>query len=97
MDEAARRRKHSNIEFRPFNEWKNVKPWTYQFQNGESVECLAIGTNWCCAYTNFNNIRVYTSTGIQKHIMIQGNVVTMAGYEGFLAIVYHSGPAVYGS
>lgn len=29
VDEAAQRRKVSNIEFRPFNEWKNVKPWSY--------------------------------------------------------------------
>lgn len=28
-DEAANKQKHSNIEFRPFNEWKNIKPWTY--------------------------------------------------------------------
>ena len=29
LDEAANKRKFSNIEYRPFNEWKNIKPWTY--------------------------------------------------------------------
>ena len=29
LDEQANRRKNSNIEFRPFNEWKNVKPWNF--------------------------------------------------------------------
>ena len=28
-DEAANKRKHSNIEFRPFNQWKNIKTSTY--------------------------------------------------------------------
>ena len=63
-DEAANKRKHSNIEFRPFNEWKNIKPWTYQLKNGESVECMAIGTGWCAVLTNYNYIRVFSHTGI---------------------------------
>ena len=66
IDENAQRRKLSNVEFRPFNEWKNCKPWTYQFKNGESVECLAIGTSWCAVLTNYNYIRVFSHSGIQK-------------------------------
>lgn len=69
QDEAALKRRLSNIEFRPFNEWKNVKPWSYQLKNGESVDCLALGTGWCCALTNYNYIRVFSLLGIQKHIL----------------------------
>lgn len=59
-----------------------MKPWSYQFKNGESVECMAMGTGWCCALTNFNYIRVFSNSGIQKHILCQGTpVVTMTGYE----------------
>jgi chromosome transmission fidelity protein 4 len=91
------RRKASNIEFRPFNEWKQAKTWTYSFKNGESVECLAMGSGWCCCLTNFGYIRVFTHGGIQKQILCQGAaVVSMAGYENLLAVVYHSGPSVYG-
>ena len=98
LDEQGNRRKNSNIEFRPFNEWKNVKPWNFQLKNGESVECLSMGTGWCCAYTNFNNIRVFSHTGIQRHVLSQGMpVVTMAGYEGLLVIVYQTSPGLYGS
>jgi chromosome transmission fidelity protein 4 len=94
-DDNAQRRKHSNIEFRPFSEWKNMKPWTYMFKNGESVECMAIGTSWCGVLTSHNYIRVFSHSGIQKHIICQGTpVVTMAGYESLLAVVYHAGPSV---
>lgn len=56
-----------------------------------------MGSGWCCALTNFNQIRIFSQTGIQKHIISQGSpVVTMAGYESLLAIVYHGGPAMFG-
>ena len=54
QDQAAQRRKNSNIEFRPFNEWAGQKTWNYMLRNGESIECLAMGSGWCCALTNFN-------------------------------------------
>ncbi len=72
IDEAAdndKRRKSSNIEYRPFDEWKGTKPWNHELKNGESVECLAIGSGWCCALTNFNYLRVFSHDGIQKHMM----------------------------
>ena len=62
--EAAKRRKNSNILFQPFNEWKDVTSWNYELHNGESVECLAIGSGWCAAQTNFNYIRIFSNDGI---------------------------------
>ena len=94
MDEMAKRRKNSNILFQPFNEWKDVKPWNYELKNQESVECLAIGSGWCAIHTNFNYIRIFSNDGIQKHLLCQGtSIVTMVGYENFLAVIYHAGPA----
>ena len=58
VDEMAKRRKNSNIMFHPFNEWKDVKSWNYELKNGESVECLAIGSGWSAIQTNFNYIRI---------------------------------------
>ena len=82
--------KSSNIEFRPFNEWKQTKQWNYELKNGESAECVAIGSGWACVYTNYSYIRVFSSDGIQKHIICHGTpVVSMVGYENLLAIVYH--------
>ena len=97
VDEAAKRRKHSNIQFKALNEWKEVKDWNYQLPLGESVECLAIGSGWCAAYTSLNYFRIFSNDGIQKTIFCQATpVVTIAGYENLLAVVYHSGPSIYG-
>ena len=98
QDEMVKRRKNSNIMFQPFNEWKDVKPWNFELKNGESAECLAIGSGWCAVQTNFNYIRIFSNDGIQKHLICQGtSIVTMVGYENFLAIIYHAGPAFLGS
>ena len=57
---------------------------------------MALGTGWCSVLTNFNYIRVFSHSGIQKHIICQGTpVVTMAGYESLFAVVYHTGPSIF--
>lgn len=74
--------KNSHIYFRPFSEIKNLKEWHFELQDGESVDCLAIGTGWVCAFTDFGYFRVFSCDGIQKYIMCQGTpVVSMTGYE----------------
>lgn len=56
-----------------------------------------MGTGWAAALTDFNYLRVYSTGGVQKAVISQGApVVTMAGYENLLAIVYHQGPPVHG-
>ena len=43
-------------------------------------------------------LRVFSTAGIQKEIVSVGHpVVTMAGYENLLAIVYHGGSSFMGS
>ena len=88
-DENYKRRKSSNIQYKPFNEWKDVKEWNYELKNSESVECLAVGSGWNAVLTNYNYIRIFSNNGIQKGLLCQAHpIVTMAGYENFLAIVY---------
>ena len=90
-------KKNSHIYFKPFNENKNMKSWQFEFKDGENVECLALGTGWSVAFTDFGYIRVFSIDGIQKYVFCQGTpVVTMVGYENLLAIVYHAGPSIYG-
>ena len=64
LDDEKKNKKKSNIYFRPFNEWKNMKEWNYSLENGENTECLAIGTGWCAASTDFGYIRVFSNDGI---------------------------------
>ena len=42
-DERAllKRKKKSNVLFKPFDEWRDVKEWNYEMPSGESIECLA--------------------------------------------------------
>lgn len=68
-DAQKKKKKMSHIYFRPFNEYKNLKDWHYEIEDGENVECLAMGTGWVAAYTDFGYIRVFSSDGIQKYIM----------------------------
>lgn len=94
VDELARRRKNSNIMFQPFNDYKEMTPWNFELTNSESVECLAVGSGWCAVYTSYNYIRAFSTEGIQKNLICQSTpLVTMAGYENFLAVVYHTAPA----
>ena len=96
-DVIFHRRKNSNIQYKPFNEWKDAKEWNFVLKNGESAECLAVGSGWNAVLTNFNYLRVFSNNGVQTTLMCQAHpVVTMAGYENYLAIVYYSGPAFNG-
>mmetsp|Transcript_20075 Transcript_20075/g.27124 ORF Transcript_20075/g.27124 Transcript_20075/m.27124 type:complete len:104 (-) Transcript_20075:1309-1620(-) len=68
-DDMFKRRKNSNIQYKPFNEWKDVKEWTYELMNGESAECLAVGSGWNAVLTNYNYIRIFSNNGIQKELL----------------------------
>jgi hypothetical protein len=65
VDEDKRRKKSSNIQFKPFDESRDVKEWNYELKNNESVECIASGSGWCCVLTSpCNYLRVFSADGI---------------------------------
>lgn len=67
--EAKRSAKNSHIIFKPFNENRVLKDWHYELKDGESVDCLALGTGWAAVLTDFQYIRVFSMDGIQKYLM----------------------------
>jgi hypothetical protein len=69
VDEMTKRKKSSNLQFKPLNERLDLKEWNYELPQGESVECLAIGSKWCVALTNANYLRVFSSDGIQLQVL----------------------------
>jgi hypothetical protein len=69
LDELGKRRKNSNIQFKPLNESKDGKEWNYELAAGESAECLAIGSGWAAVFTSSNYFRVFSSDGIQKALL----------------------------
>lgn len=67
--ETKNSKKNSHIIFKPFSEHKNLKDWHFELKDGESVDCLAIGSGWSAVLTDFGYIRVFSIDGIQSYIM----------------------------
>ena len=88
----------SHIYFKPFDEAKHSQDWHYQMQDGESIEAIAQGSEWVAAITDAGYIRVFSLDGVQKYILNETcQVVTMAGYENLMVIIYHAGLPLFES
>jgi len=78
----------SHLVYIPFSDFN--KQWKVMLQENEQVVCLAAGTEWACALTDFNYLRLFTSQGVQKELIsFSAPVLTMVGYENLLGVVYH--------
>lgn len=96
-DDQKIEKKRSYVFFKPCNEWKQLKDWHFKLDQGEYVDLIAQGTDWCACLTDQCNLRIFTQTGVQKQVLYQNsNVITMTGYENLLAIVYHGGLPIFG-
>lgn len=62
--EEKKRKKYAHIQFKPFNTWKTIKDWHFALKHNEQVECLAIGSGWCAAATDFGYLRVFSVEGV---------------------------------
>jgi len=80
------------VEFKSIqtNLYSAYKDWSVTLPSKESPLCLAMGTDWCAVFTNSFYLRVFSLYGNQKMILSLPQIVTMAGYENYLAYVYHS-------
>jgi len=88
--------KSSYLYFRPFDSHKHNGEWHYKMQDGEHIESVAQGSQWVACSTDNNYIRVFSTEGVQKTVISQSQlVVTMAGYENLLAVVYHAGLPIF--
>lgn len=96
-DDQKIEKKRSYVFFKPCNEWKQLKDWHFKLDQGEYVDLIAQGTDWCACLTDQCHLRFFTQSGVQKQVLYQNsNVITMAGYENLLAIVYHGGLPIFG-
>jgi hypothetical protein len=43
------------------------------------------------------NLRIFSLTGVQRFTFSVSQVITMAGYENYLAYVYHSATPLFGT
>lgn len=57
-------KKNSHIHYKPFNENKLVSDWHFELKDGESSECLAVGSGWVAALTDWGYVRIFSNEGI---------------------------------
>jgi len=80
-----------------FNSYDSNKEWRYQMPLNESIEAIALSSNFVLAATDQRKIRLYTSSGIQLHLFsIPGPVICLTAQENILQIIYHNGSGLPG-
>jgi hypothetical protein len=57
--------KFSNLYFKPYND---SSEWHFKMPEGESIDCISQGSGWVACCTDANFLRVFSTTGVQKHI-----------------------------
>lgn len=69
----------------------STKEWSLTVE-GEEIVCVACSKNLLCFATTNYFIRVCSIYGIQKSIFrIPGPVISMAAFNNYLLVAYHSG------
>ncbi|KAJ0988269.1 hypothetical protein J5N97_006625 [Dioscorea zingiberensis] len=80
----------STLMYRPFSSWANNSEWSMRFE-AEEIKAVALGNGWAAAATSLNFLRIFTDSGLQKHVIcLNGPVVTLVGFKDELAIVTHT-------
>ena len=91
--EKEDRRKTSSLLFKPIlNKTMNLMlDWKKDLPQDENPVLLAIGSDWCCAYTSMSFLRIYSIFGSEKiTLSLSNTVIAITGYENYLAYVYIS-------
>ena len=66
--EKENRRKNSSLLFKPIINTKIniINDWKKDLPQDENPLLLALGTDWCCAYTSMSYLRIYNIFGSEK-------------------------------
>ncbi|GAV56511.1 WD40 domain-containing protein/DUF3639 domain-containing protein, partial [Cephalotus follicularis] len=79
----------STLMYRPFSSWAINSEWSMRFE-GEEVKVVALGTAWVAAVTSLNFLRIFSGSGLQRHVLsLDGPVVTASGFKDELVVVTH--------
>ena len=94
LDEYEKEDKQKNafIEFKTIqvSSLNFTKDWIYKLPSDENPILLCIGSDWCCVYTSMSYLRIISIFGVERQTLsVNGNVIAIAGYENYLAYVYH--------
>ena len=91
--EKENRRKNASLLFKPIiNKTINLmSDWKVQLPQDENPLLLALGGDWCCAYTSMSYLRIYNIFGSEKiTLSLSNTVIAVSGHENYLAYVYIS-------
>ncbi len=76
-----------------FSSWDSNKDWNVSLPSKESITAVAMGDSWIAIATNKQLLRLFSVGGTQREVVsVPGAVVTLGGWGGKLAVVYHTGP-----
>ncbi|CAO3670382.1 unnamed protein product [Rhizopus microsporus] len=86
--------KASILHFRPLSmRAGGEKDWTYHLPAGEDVVAVAINNVSVIAATSAGFIRIFSLSGVQKHIFSLSNIVTLSAMNDLILFVYASCPS----
>ncbi|KAI7901299.1 WD40-repeat-containing domain protein [Cokeromyces recurvatus] len=91
-EENENKQLYSTLYFRP-NKMGTNKDWTHYMLPGEDIITVAINQVSVIATTSLGYVRIFSISGIQKHLFSLENVVTMTAMTDLVFIVYSDGPA----
>ncbi|XP_071522492.1 WD repeat and HMG-box DNA-binding protein 1 isoform X1 [Panulirus ornatus] len=87
----------SKLVVQHFSAWGGNKDWYVDMPEEEDILAVCLGTGWVAIATDRRNLRIFSTSGIQRDIIsIPGPVVCLAGFEDLLMLVYHNGMGVSG-
>lgn len=83
---------HSKLAVQHFSAWGGSKEWHVDMPSEEEILALCIGVGWLAVATDRRNLRIFSTSGIQRDVLsIPGPVVCLAAFEEQLMVVFHSG------
>ncbi|XP_045610408.1 WD repeat and HMG-box DNA-binding protein 1 [Procambarus clarkii] len=87
----------SKLVVHHFSAWGSNKEWYVDMPEEEDILAVCLGSGWVAVATDRRNLRIFSTSGIQRDIInIPGPVVCLAGFEDQIIIVFHSGIGVSG-
>lgn len=86
-------RTSSVLFFRSNARGSNTNDWSHHMLPGEDVVCVAINRISVIATTSLGYVRIFSTSGVQRHIFSLENVVSVTAITDLAFIVYSKGPA----
>ena len=88
----------STLMFRPFESWAGDSDWELQLPFGSKFCGVAVGKSWVAATTSQNELRIFSSGGLQTFVMtLEGPPVSISSDGDLLSVVWHGAAAASGS